>query len=142
MGYAVGALMAEEDPHHIRGGRGRGRGRGGVSCCHVMCAHKWRYCVGAGGSLLITVLHLCGNSLLRPTDCACVCVRACVCACMHVRTYACMHMCTCADIVVGIPRVCLSNVCGCPQDTGALKREIALCTILKVFVVNDVSVFG
>ena len=70
--YAVGALMAEEDPYHIRGGRDRGGAGGGVICCCVMCTHKWRDCVGAGAVQLIAVLTRCGNSLLRPTDCVCV----------------------------------------------------------------------
>ena len=39
--YAMGALMAEEDPHHIRNGMGRGRGRGVES---VLCE------CGSGGS--------------------------------------------------------------------------------------------
>ena len=55
-------------------GVGGGGAGGGVSCCCVMCAHKWRDCVGAGAVQLIAVLHLCSNSLLRPTDCVCVCI--------------------------------------------------------------------
>ena len=66
--YAVGALMLRRTLTTS----GVGRAGGGVSCCCVMCAHKWRDCVGAGAVQLIAVLHLCSNSLLRPTDCVCV----------------------------------------------------------------------
>ena len=71
--YAVGALMLR---------RGRGRGRSQLLLCHV-CTQVERLCVGAGAIQL--------NSLLHPTDCTCVCVRASV----HVR----MLVCTCAPVL-------------------------------------------
>ena len=49
-----GYTNAEEDTHHIRGGRGRGRSQ--LLLCHV-CTQVERLCVGAGAVQLIAVLH-------------------------------------------------------------------------------------